>query len=69
MEHYMWSFFQKRKTIKNVVRGIIMLEVQSKKILPKKLLIFIADNLYTIFLLPMWILKNKISIQHPNAKP
>ncbi len=38
-------FFKKKKTIKNVVRGIIMLEVQSFKKLPKKLLIFIADIL------------------------
>jgi len=47
-----------------------MLEVQSFKKLPKKLLIYLLLTFYKLFFYcQYWILKNKISIRHSNAKP
>jgi hypothetical protein len=52
------------KTIENVVKGLISLEVQSLE----KLSIFFLSNFHKIFLLSKWILKNEIIIQYPNVE-
>ncbi len=58
-----------QKEIKIVIRGLIMLKMQSLE--PKKLPpLFIAKFSLTIFFkLSKWILKYKIIIQNPSAKP
>ncbi len=55
-------------------RSLIMLEVQNLKNLPKKLPIIIVKidlyiYIYIYILLLKWILKKKIIIEYPSAKP
>jgi hypothetical protein len=65
VEHYVFSFLQKRKKI---VEYFIILEAQSHINIFKNLSIFIAKISQIIFLPLKWIWKNKIIIQHFNSK-
>jgi len=66
--HYVSPILQK-EAIKIVVKGLIMLKIQSFRKLEKEALpIFIAEvSINDYILLPKWILKNKIIIQHPKC--
>ncbi len=68
VEHCISPFLQKG-CAKNVLKTLIMLKVQSPENCQRSCLFLLRQIQELNFLLPKWILKNKIIIQHPSAQP